>query len=256
MTTRDLFSGATGRTDDAATLVALEVDYTPPAVAVQLLLALRRDLGDLGINLPLRRGLDPAAGSGCWGRAMRAVFGEGLYLVGSEPRASEAANVSAAYHYPLPFDFRALVAVAQEDGQRFDIVATNPPFSAFEAGDFWPSAMLGLLHRESVVAMLGLSSWGQGEAAAATLRSWSPTLQLRLGGRAAFRGSGQTDAREYSLWVWCCADRSRCVERRPSWRTVQLPVLPASLRRWSPSAVPGTYPITAALVDEIGAKYL
>lgn len=250
----DMFGGS-GRTDDAETLAALEVDYTPPAVAVQLLLALRAEIPGLRFH----RALDPAAGSGCWGRAMRAVFGDGIHLTGVEPRRSELANLME-YETSAPMSFEGALHTFRGVGLTFDIVASNPPFSAFEAEGFWPLAMLeaGILHSQSVIAMLGLSSWGQSEAAAATLRSWSPALQLRLGGRAAFRGNGQTDAREYSLWVWSCAD-GRCREmglRRPSWRVVQLPVLPAALRRWSPAAVPGTYPIDPGLVAEIGGRYL
>lgn len=247
--------GNTGRTDDAETLAALEVDYTPPAVAVQLLLALRRELADLGLSAGTGHALDPSAGSGCWGRAMRAVLGPDVLLVGVEPRESEALNVRRTYDEGHCYDFRSILRLHRWS---YDLVATNPPFSAFEPGEFWPMALheAGLLHPCSIVALLGLSSWGQSEGAAGSLRAWSPALQLRLGGRAAFRGGGQTDAREYSLWVWSCADRSRCIGRRPSWRTVQLPALPTALRRWSPAAVPGTYAIDPALVAEIGAKYL
>ncbi len=90
MTQAHLF-GAAGRTDAPDVLAELEVDYTPVAVAVQLLLGLKRWTWDKP------RILDPAAGSGCWGRAARAVFGADAYLVGVEPRASERANVAAAY---------------------------------------------------------------------------------------------------------------------------------------------------------------
>jgi hypothetical protein len=33
-------------------------------------------------------------------------------------------------------------------------------------------------------------------------------------------------------------------------------MLPASVRRWSPAAVPGTYPIEPELVTEIRERYL
>lgn len=253
--TIDLFGAPAGRTDDADTLAALEADYTPPAVAVQCLLGLQATLHDLGVVFAPRRALDPAAGSGCWGRAMRAVLGPSVGLVGAEPRATEAANL-ASYDAGLTMDFAALLRTGMPP---FDLVITNPPFSAFEPANFWPLQLLesGLLHSGSVVALLGLSSWGQSEGAAATLRAWSPALQLRLGGRPAFRADGQTDAREYSVWVWSTADgRLRPMGARPFWRTVQLPTLPTGLRRWSPSAVPGTYPIDPELVAEIRGRYL
>lgn len=250
--------GGEGRTDDAETLAALEVDYTPPAVAVQLLLGLRSELADLGVVWTPRRALDPAAGSGCWGRAMRAVLGLDVEIVGVEPRTSEEANFNA-YDAAFALELARFIECVRGPCKPFDLVATNPPFSAFEPEAFWPLKLLeaGLLHSGSIVALLGLSSWGQSEGAAATLRSWSPMLQLRLGGRPAFRADGGTDAREYSFWVWSCADgRGRVLGARPAWRTIQLPTLPTALRRWSPSAVPGTYPIDAALVDEIRRRYL
>lgn len=254
--TISLFGGAEGRTDDQATLAALEVDYTPPAVAVQAVLSLRAELDDMGVVWSPRRALDPAAGSGVWGRAMRAVLGPDVHLVGVEPRSSEAENLFNAYNLPLRRTFDGACKLLGAS-RPFDLVATNPPFSAFEPGDFWPLALrrADLLHEGSVVALLGLSSWGQGEGAAATLRAWSPSLQLRLGGRAAFRGGGQTDAREYSLWVWS-GHAYWQTGPRPAWRVVQLPVLPTAMRRWSTTCVPGTQPIDPALVDEIRGRYL
>lgn len=270
----DLFGTPTGRADDSETLKALEVDYTPPAVAVQLLLALgsevnfmaytgQLDMLGWNVSAPLRV-LDPAAGSGCWGRALRAVLGEMDTLTGIEPRESERSNVLDTYDAVFMMELQAAMKAAKEVGSTgpFDLVATNPPFSAFEEG--WPIVLLnaGWLAENAIVAFYGLTQWGQSESAAATLRAWSPFLQLRLGGRVAHRGGGQADAREYSLWAWSVADRRRrggvgqvlAVGRRfaaPSWRTVQLPALPSAMRRWSPAEVPGTCPIAPALVDRV-----
>lgn len=246
--------GAEGRTDDTDLLAALEVDYTPVGVALQAMLALREEVDRL--RRPELRALDPAAGSGCWLRAMASVLDRPT-MTGVEPRASEASNLAAASR--IAFASTTFEDFVAAHLGTYDLVATNPPFSAFEPPAFWPRRLLeaGLLHSKSVVALLGLTSWGQSEAAAASLRYWSPQLQLRLGGRPAFREDNQTDAREYSLWVWSPEDgHARKMGARPSWRTVQLPVLPAELRRWSPAAVPGTYPIDAALVDEIRRRYL
>lgn len=260
--TLGLFGGE-GRTDEAATLAALEVDYTPPAVAVQLLLTLRENL----IRPRRPRALDPAAGSGCWGRALRAVF-QSEHIVGVEPRESEAANL-AAYDVQHVGTFEEFVAASCGRVAPFDLVATNPPFSAFEAERCWPLSLLesGLLHDESVVAFYGLTQWGQSDAAQVVLRSWSPFMQFRVGGRVAHRGDGKADAREYSLWVWGSRDgrsrpmgslpgRSRPMGSLPSWVTFQLPTLPAELRRWSPTAIPGTFEIDESLVDDIRRRFL
>lgn len=242
-----LFDGA-GRADSAEVLEELEVDYTPVAVAVQLLLTLERDL------TPAPRILMPACGSGCWARAARAIF-PGCHIVGVEPRASEAANVAAACDEAFVGTLAEYIATASGKGPGFDLIADNPPFSAFD--DFWPGEMLdaGLVAPGGRVALYGLTQWGQSAGAAAHLRRWSPSWQTRLAGRPAHRADGKTDAREYSMWGWDVEDLN-LRRTRPWWHTEQLPGLPTALRQWSPAAVPGTYPIDSALVDEIRGRYL
>ena len=240
----------TGRTDDAQTLADLEVDYTPVAVALQLTLTLDKLMREM-LFWPPSLMLDPSAGSGCWGRVARAVFGDSTELVGVEPRESELGNIEDVYDGAHCATFNDYLASPTFQSRRFGLVLTNPPFSAFEPETFWPVAIrrAGLLTSGAVVAIYGLSQWGQSEGAQKSMREWSPSLQLRLGGRVAHRGNGQADAREYSLWVWT---------HKPTpfrWETIQLPSLPAVLRRWSPSSVPGTFEIDPALVAEV-AGYL
>ena len=245
--TQGHFFGAAGRTD------------APAAVAVQLLLALN-ELAEIGGDPG--RCLCPSAGSGVWARAMRAVFGPTPVIVGVDARESERANLEAACDVAIIGDVTKPDTLGDFDN--FGLVADNPPFSAFAS--FWPGLLLdsGRLAPEAIVAFYGLSSWGQSAESAAHLTRWSPSLQLRVGGRIAHRGGPAADAREYSLWVWYTAsDRPLDVRRRagtlsprPEWRTVQLPVLPAALRSWEPSAVPGTYAIDPALVAEIRGRYL
>jgi hypothetical protein len=242
--------GAAGRTDSAEVLAELEVDYTPVAVAVQLLLLLEQYSSSDG---PLRI-LDPSAGSGCWGRAARVVFGARAHLVAVEPRASERANLGEVYDEVHICDFAAF---AGGNAEAFDIVATNPPFSAF--ADFWPDLVLGeeLLRPGGCLALYGRSQWGQSAEASPALRRWSPSFQWRLCGRPAHRADGKTDSCEYSLWGWDIEDLHLTAKRRrPTWQCSQLLELPAAMRRWSPAAVPGTYPVDPALVAEIRARYL
>ena len=262
-----------GRTDSAEVLEELEVDYTPVAVAVQLLLTLERDL------TPAPRILMPACGSGCWARAARAIF-PGCHIVGVEPRESERTNVAAACDEAFVGTLAEYIATASGKGSGFDLVADNPPFSAF-TDLFWPGLLLdaGLIAPGGRVAFYGLSQWGQSADAAAHLRRWSPSWQARMGGRVEHRGRGTqsprpipkrlqvpggpthemrnngADAREYSFWGWDIEDLN-LRRTRPWWHTEQLPELPTALRQWSPAAVPGTYPIDPALVDEIRRRYL
>jgi hypothetical protein len=258
MTQAQLF-GAAGRTDAPETLAELEVDYTPSAVAVQLLLALN-ELAKLG-GCP-GRCLCPSAGSGVWARAMRAVFDPSM-IVGVDIRASEARNLASACDVAITGDIED-PRTLQGAGD-FDLVADNPYFTALNSG-YWPTMLLerGLLAPEAIIALYSPSQWGQSAEAAPRLARWSPSLQIRVGGRIAHRGDGKGDAREYSLWVWLMSGgrpltvdrRAGAVGSRPEWRTVQLPELPTAMRRWEPSCVPGTYPIDPALVTEIRARYL
>lgn len=179
MTQAHLF-GAAGRTDSAEVLADLEVDYTPVAVAVQLLLTFERD------RRVAPRILVPACGSGGWARAARAVFSDS-YIVGVEPRASEAANVAAACDEAFTGTLADFVA-HRSPSQAFDLIVDNPPFSAFS--DFWPGLLLdsGVIAPGGCVALYGLSQWGQSADAAGHLRRWCPSWQKRLTGRPAHRG--------------------------------------------------------------------
>ncbi|MFY0539920.1 hypothetical protein [Nannocystis pusilla] len=168
--TGDLFGGLAGRTDDPETLAALEVDYTPTAVVVQFLLALKMVVEEQR-TWPAQPGtweprcvLDPSAGSGSFGRAMRAIWPE-AHLTGVEERASEADNLAAAYDDALVGD--GIEAVRSCEG--FDLIASNPPFSAFGSKDargrvrFWPAEFWknGLVNAGGIVAFVGLSQWGK-----------------------------------------------------------------------------------------------
>jgi len=247
---------ASGRDDSAGVLVELEVDYTPVAVAVQLLLAL------CSYVQPGARILDPAAGSGVWPRAAGAVFsGFGVHITGIEPRTSERANLEAVCDEVHSMEFADYLAHRRARPERhihaFDLIITNPPFTAF--AEFWPGLILdaGLLAPGGTLALYGRSQWGQSAEAIENLRRWSPSWQYRLGGRPGHRPDGKTDSCEYSLWGWDIEDLSLSRDqRRPSWRCEQLPELPLAMRRWSPAAVPGTYPIEPALVDEIRRRCL
>lgn len=262
--------GERGRTDTDDVLTRLQVDYTPVGVALQLLLALLEIFADLVTDVAL----DPAAGSGCWGRAMRAICGPRVHLIGIEERASESHNLAAAYdeHY-IGDGLTSLV----RPKRRPNLIATNPHFRAFETA--WPAEFRDrqILAPGGIVAFYGLSQWGQTLEAAPHLARWSPAMQLRVGGRVGHRGKGtqrlapipQTrrqangpthelrenggDSREVSLWIW--TDTPRTSSRRPSWRTEQLPILPEHLRCWQPTSVPGTFPIEPALVEEV-RRYL
>jgi hypothetical protein len=270
--TLNIFGEATGRTDSPEELKAGEVDYTPIPVCLQVLLALH---GYIALH---PRCLDPAAGSGAWCRSMRAVY-PGCYIVAVEPRESERANLKAAADEVFIGTFEQYLETHPDP---FDLIAGNPPFSAFSK-HFWPGLILkhDLLKPGGVISFYNLSQWGQSADGSAHLRTWSPSVQYRIGGRVEHRGKGtQTwtaipkskrklggpthewrdnggDSREYCHWIWYEEERKRCIGmRRPRWWTEQLPEMPIDFRRWDPASVPGTYVVEQALVDIISTNYL
>ena len=261
--------GASGRTDDDATLAELEVDYTPVGAALQLVMALRQSMRP---TTTIRRALCPAAGSGVFVRALRALD-PGIVVDANDARQSEYDNIVSAVSGTggdASFgDFERWITYPPK-GRKYDLVIDNPPFKWFKTGIWEAIFGSGMVRKRGLVAFLGLSQWGQSEEAWPMMCRRSPILQIRLGGRLAFRPAGETsmrpipkdrrvqggpthepkkngtDQREYSLWVWSESD-----EGRIGWHTVQLPTLPAELRSWSSAAVPGTYPIDKALVERV-----
>lgn len=258
----DLFGGLAGRTDEPEVLAELEVDYTPVGVALAL-------VQSLGLT-PGCRVLCPAAGSGAFPRAVRAVTASmsAGAIDAHERRASEAENLSRCCDRVVIGDFVESLARGDYDGAGYDLVVDNPPFSWFELGLWLEMFRRGVA--SDTVALLGLSQWGQSEQAWRLLREHSPSLQVRVGGRVGFRPLDEktmrpvpksklkeggpthearrnaTDSREYSLWVWLAGDPG-C----HSWSTLQLPPMPAELRTWRSTSVPGTYEIDQEQVRRV-----
>ena len=199
-----------------------------------------------------------------------------LHLFGETGRADSPAELKAK---EVDYTLEDYLATAPEP---FDLVIGNPPFSAFSK-HFWPDLLLraGALRPAGGICFYGLSQWGQSKNCSARMRRWSPSRQLRLGGRPEHRDSdGQTEAkipkklqkpggpttemrdnggdqREYSGWVWLLDDIAEKLETlTPEWTCRQLLELPRGLLRWSAKAIPGTYPIEPALVDLIRERYL
>jgi predicted RNA methylase len=230
-----LLSARTGRTDDAATLDKYQVDYTPTAAALMWTISLIREIQ---LKKYIRM-LDPAAGSGVFGRVARAVWGERVHTTGIDVRPSERENLAAAYDESQISDFHK----ARLRGP-FDLVLTNPPFMAF--AEAWWEFLLSrhLLAENAVIAFVGLSQWGQTRRAWPQIQRWTPAEQHRIGGRLSFRGGAAADQREYSLWIWRKGHHTR-----GAWRTLQLPPLPRELAKWTDP--PGLHPVEPALLTQV-----
>jgi predicted RNA methylase len=235
-----LLSLATGRGDDDETLRALQVDYTPTAAALMWAVSLAREFA-----LPSTvRMLDPAAGSGVFGRVARAVWGSRIHTTAIEVRESERDNLGDAYDEAHIGDFHKVDLAGP-----FDLVLTNPPFVAF--AEAWWEFLLSrhLLAENAVIAFVGLSQWGQTRRAWPQIQRWTPAEQHRMGGRLCFRGvtargRAAHDQREYSLWIWRKGHHTQ-----GAWRTLQLPPLPRELAKWTDP--PGVHPVEPALVSQV-----
>lgn len=228
-----------GRLGTEEELLAAEADYTAAPMALLLALILLRETG-----IRPRRILDPAAGSGSWGRAAAVAWPE-AELVALEPREQEAPGLRRVYHRVVVGRFGEA-----DVGGPYDLLLGNPPFTSWSAGWHASARRQGLLTPGGLVALLGLSQWGQSRQAWPLLRAWPPELQVRTGGRMQARGDGSTDARETSLWVF---REGRAPEAQPRWSTVQAPPLGRRLHSWSLGRVPGVQPLLGADIAAVRA---
>lgn len=229
-----------------------EADFTPAALAVQQCLELRE------LGLRPRRILDPSAGSGVVARAAQAVWPEARVVVG-ELREEEEPWLKRHFEdvYLGDTTDENFEAWAREvaDGDHYDLVITNPPFS------YWRRYVLQGLDLLSscpgCVCLLGLDAWGQrGKADSDFFERFPPVAQHRVTGSVSFRANGSVDMRDYSWWSFSSESVQRGardeVLSRPTWTCANLPRLPSHLRRWR-NTRPGRedHAVYASLLREI-----
>lgn len=208
-------------------------DATPYAVVHQGLLAVQRICPQLNV----RRFLDPMAGAGVFGQAVRVVFGSEVLSIGIEVRAEEHENLKRHHDVVYIDRFQACAEIPHD----LSLISTNPKF------DEWPEVLPWALDRlggDGVLALYGRTYWGHSEEGAERadlFRKHPPLYTLRVAGRVRHRvgrnAKGKpygTDAHKYSWWVW---DKSRPAQ--PGVRVqIDLPhLLPNELRF---TAIPGT----------------
>lgn len=225
-----------------------DADFTPQGIVRQGLTVARFDLG-VGHTVSPIRFLDPSSGAGVFGLEARNVFGNRslhpLHTVGVELRSEELPWIERNYDEALVGRSFEHVDLGQA---RFDLIATNPPFSLFP---LFLRRCRPLLDDCGYLMMLGLSTWGQSAEGAELFAEHPPIYQYRITGRIGFRGPGTnpktkkpwgTDQRDYSWWVWT-SDVSSGLRGELCWFTRNLPTLPTAQRTWR--VKPGT-------VDELG----
>lgn len=220
-----------------------EAFFTPVPVAQQAAKRVIDPLmGDDWTRKP--RILDPSAGSGSYGLAIRRLYGSKVELVSIEPREEERENLLRLSDDVFSGLLQDYLSTSPEP---FDVIIGNPPFSLVYHFVRW-SFDYGLT--KNVVVLLALSSLGQSGAGAKAFRLHRPMEQWRIQGRIGFRGPGVNpktgkkwgvDQRDYSHWLWSGAGGKVPRGMPVSWLTTNLPELPTSQRTWT--VRPGTEPI-------------
>ena len=242
---------------DQARLRAFEADLTPEGVVQQFFEWLVESLRPLSEERnkdwrpEVSTFLDPAAGSGCYGKVARRFFPDAR-IVGIEIRPEERAYLErAGYDEVIVGDARRVLAELREAGRRFDVIATNSAFSLFpeyvrlcvpllEPGSY--NIVGGEREPAGTLALLYLSQWGQAAEHWPLIEEHCPFSQVRVGGRVKFRtginpDTGKpwgADSREYCHWVW----KPFPSPKVKAWRCYQLPPLEQHDRAWT--VRPGT----------------
>jgi len=216
----------------------LAVDRTPIPVAEQILRALMLDLGKRA------RILDVGCGEGAWGVAARRVWPH-AEISGIDIRTVDPSD---AYNIVFVGDFREYRSV-----EYYDLVIGNPPFSCFLSSgkrhNLFPDLLkfaFDVLANPGTICFYGLNDLGQRGATTRDMFDvYCPIGQMRVAGSVSHRGpkdpeidgSGATDRRCYSAWVWDLGRPRKSGEER-SWQTIDLPLLDAKDRRWV--TIPGS----------------
>src|SRR5690606_25798747 len=192
-------------------------DYTPGPVVMQGVAALRDTL-----LLDPCTVLDPSAGSGIFGQVFKHVWPK-AHRVGVEPKRGEAWYLRNNYDKYALQKFEDF----EDEGTRYDLVCTNPPFHSWEA---FVQKGLAMAAPGGWVVLLGLTSWGsRSTSGAALFKRHLPIAQLRIMGAVSYRTKGN-DTRDYCWWIF--QNSTPEDERSSSWIALNLPRLAGSDRKW------------------------
>lgn len=246
---------------DPARLREHEADFTPLGVVRQFLPWLD-DHARGGFQLDrVRTFLDLTAGAGAYGQVARELLPNVEQLVAIECRPEELPHLERHYTEVVIDDVLATLRRFAGEGRRFDLIATNPPFTLL--ADLVPLAFellergarldqrnghLALLCRTQVFQ--GERYWTAPDGSPGFLRRWCPYAQVRVGGRVKFRSGANpktgkpygADSCDYSHLVWDRwglewlhgqLEHDDEAANTPQWETHQLPPLPAEDRAWT-----------------------
>jgi hypothetical protein len=138
------------------------------------------------------RACDPGAGSGPWGRAVRAFYA---------PQTTEITGIDLyAAEPPGVYDVWARADYLTWDGGPFGLICGNPPYRDAEA--FVRRAYAQLVPGGTLIFLLRLAfleSVGRGRG---LWRDLPPNDVGVCVGRPSFTGDGRTDATAYAVYRW------------------------------------------------------
>lgn len=209
-----------------------EADFTPAPLVSQLFgwIASRTDLR-------VRKFLDMSAGAGVFGREAKRTW-PNSYRVAVEPRIEEHDHLEHNCNEVFPCTFDTAMRSPRFKDHRFDLAATNPPFTL--ALDFVRKVMAA--NPPGMLALLQLDDFGQrSDGGVKVFGEFCPWVQLRIPGAIKFRTGINpksekpytADLRSYSWWIWT----PTTIDSK-MWVTENLPRLPACDRQWK--VRPGT----------------
>lgn len=142
--------------------------------------------------------LDPGAGTGVWGAAVRARWGRAPTITGVELQASPR---PAAYDYWHCRHFTAYAAFALRQGlPRPTLIVGNPPYRWAEA---FIRLSLAMLEPGGYLLQLLRLNFLEGQSRAEGLwATHGPIAVDTLARRPSYTGDMKTDATAYALFLW------------------------------------------------------
>jgi hypothetical protein len=141
----------------------------------------------------VERVLDPGAGDGVFGKAVKEVYGNYPYIVGIE--LDNKPN-NGAYNEWRNGDFLYL----PNTEEKYDLIIGNPPYSHAEA---FARKALDLVNMDGEIILMFKLEWlASARRAKGIFTTDPPNIVHVLSQRPSFTGDGKTNAMEYAYFHW------------------------------------------------------
>lgn len=162
----------------------------------------RAALDELPHNVHRRVVLDPGAGTGVWGEALRETWSSGSKLVGVEIREDAKKNEVYDYWRTMDFmDFNPVSQLPSKLGGEIDLVIGNPPYSITRPILEKSLDLLQIGGR--VVFLLKLSFLASKKRMTLWCNSETRPYQVIVcANRPSFTGNNKTGGDEFAFFYW------------------------------------------------------